>query len=86
GTYGIGEIAEMCAFVPPDVAVVTAIGPVHLERMGSEETIVRAKREILSGAPVAVLAVDHPRLAAVADEEAGRRRVIRCSTRPGGGD
>jgi UDP-N-acetylmuramoyl-tripeptide--D-alanyl-D-alanine ligase len=33
GTYGRGEIAELCRFVPPDIAVITAIGPVHLERM-----------------------------------------------------
>jgi len=37
GTYGPGEIADMCEWCPPDVAVITAIGPVHLERMGSEE-------------------------------------------------
>jgi len=66
GTYGPGEIAELCAFVPPDVAVITAIGPVHLERFGSEERIVAAKSEILARAPCAVLVVDDPRLAALA--------------------
>jgi UDP-N-acetylmuramoyl-tripeptide--D-alanyl-D-alanine ligase len=86
GTYGVGEIAEMCAFVPPDVAVMTAIGSVHLERMRSEETIVRAKREILELARVAVLNVDHPGLARVAEEESSRRRVIRCSVVPDGGE
>lgn len=79
GTYGPGEIAELCAWIPPDVAVITAIGPVHLERMGSEEAIVDAKREILERAPVAVISVDHPLLAAVASEEATRRKVITCS-------
>lgn len=80
GTYGRGEIAELCSWIPPDVAVITAIGPVHLERMGSEAEIVAAKREILAAAPVAVLSVDHPLLAAVAGEEEGRRRVVRTST------
>ncbi|HEY3428229.1 MAG TPA: Mur ligase family protein, partial [Acidimicrobiia bacterium] len=28
GTYGPGEIRDLCDFVPPDVAVITAIGPV----------------------------------------------------------
>ncbi len=79
GTYGPGEIAELCDWIPPDVAVITAIGPVHLERMGTEEAIVAAKREILTRAPVAVLCVDHPLLAAVAEEERARRRVITCS-------
>ena len=37
GTYGPGEIAELCSWCPPDIAVITAIGPVHLERFGSED-------------------------------------------------
>jgi UDP-N-acetylmuramoyl-tripeptide--D-alanyl-D-alanine ligase len=83
GTYGPGEIADLCSWIPPDVAVITAIGPVHLERFGSEDAIVVAKREILAGESVAVLNVDDPRLAVVAEEEAGRRRVIRVGTSPG---
>lgn len=79
GTYGRGEIAKLCAWIPPEVAAITAIGPVHLERMRSEETIVAAKREILENARVAVLNVDHRRLAAVAAEEEKLRSVIRCS-------
>ena len=79
GTYGKGEIAELCEFVVPDVAVITAIGPVHLERFGSEESIVAAKREILTKASVAILNVDHPLLAEVADQEDGRLKVIRVS-------
>jgi UDP-N-acetylmuramoyl-tripeptide--D-alanyl-D-alanine ligase len=79
GTYGPGEIRDLCDWIPPDVAVITAIGPVHLERMGSEDRIAAAKREILERAPVAVLNVDHPRLAAIADDEVARRRVVRCS-------
>ena len=38
GTYGPGEIAAMCAWAPPEVAVITALGPVHLERMRTLET------------------------------------------------
>jgi len=80
GTYGKGEIAELCRWCPPEVAVICAIGPVHLERMGSEEAIVAAKSEILEGARVAVLNIDHPLLAALAGarEKAGQR-VVRCS-------
>ena len=67
GTYGKGEIAEMCRWCPPEVAVITAIGPVHLERMGSEEAITEAKAEILAGARVAVLNIDNPHLARLAE-------------------
>ena len=81
GTYGPGEIAELCAMVPPDVAVITAIGPVHLERMGSLERIAEAKAEILERAPVAVLNVDEPLLAALADRaQVEGKKVWRCGT------
>ncbi|MDE3106801.1 MAG: UDP-N-acetylmuramoyl-tripeptide--D-alanyl-D-alanine ligase [Acidobacteriota bacterium] len=63
GTYGPGEIREMCAWCTPEISVVTAIGPVHLERMGSLETIEAAKHEITEGASTIVLNVDDPRLA-----------------------
>lgn len=80
GTYGPGEIAELCRWCPPDIAVITAIGPVHLERFGSEATIVAAKAEILAPAPEVVLPIDDPRLAALADRAAHEgKRVVRCS-------
>ncbi|MYD40880.1 MAG: hypothetical protein F4W94_03985 [Acidimicrobiia bacterium] len=83
GTYGPGEIAEMCTWIPPDVAVITAIGPVHLERMRTEERILAAKREILAPDATAVIGVDHPGLERLADSESrAGRRVISCS---GGG-
>jgi UDP-N-acetylmuramoyl-tripeptide--D-alanyl-D-alanine ligase len=75
GTYGPGEIAELCSWVVPDIAVITAIGPVHLERFRTEERIVAAKAEILQEAATVVLVVDDRRLAALADqaEKAGKR-------------
>jgi UDP-N-acetylmuramoyl-tripeptide--D-alanyl-D-alanine ligase len=80
GTYGPGEIADLCRWCPPDVSVITAIGPVHLERFGSEDRIVAAKSEILGPAPDVVLQVDDPRLEALAVEAAaGGKRVLRCS-------
>ena len=81
GTYGPGEIAEMCDWVRPSIAVITAIGPVHLERFKSEDRIVEAKAEILRTAEVAILNTDDPRLAALADrvEAAGALRVVRVA-------
>jgi UDP-N-acetylmuramoyl-tripeptide--D-alanyl-D-alanine ligase len=81
GTYGRGEITELCEFVTPEIGIITAIGPVHLERFGSLEAIVEAKREILERSRVAVLNIDDDYLAKVADEETGRRQVVRISTR-----
>lgn len=80
GTYGPGEIAELCSWMTPDVAVITAIGPVHLERFGSEDEIVRAKSEIFDRAGCCVLSVDDSRLADLAHAcEAGGKRVWRVS-------
>jgi UDP-N-acetylmuramoyl-tripeptide--D-alanyl-D-alanine ligase len=62
------------------VAVLTAIGPVHLERFGTEDRIVEAKSEIAVSARDVVVNVDDPRLAALADRlAASGRHVLRCS-------
>ncbi|HEY3193147.1 MAG TPA: UDP-N-acetylmuramoyl-tripeptide--D-alanyl-D-alanine ligase [Solirubrobacterales bacterium] len=46
---GPGQIAELCAIAEPDVAVVTNVGPVHVELLGSVEAIAAAKAEIIDG-------------------------------------
>ncbi|MBU6496204.1 MAG: UDP-N-acetylmuramoyl-tripeptide--D-alanyl-D-alanine ligase [Acidobacteria bacterium] len=63
GTYGPGEIAALSAWCVPEIAVITAIGPVHLERMGSLDVIERAKFEITTQARVVIVNADDPRLA-----------------------
>lgn len=82
GTYGPGEIRQLCEYFPPDVAAITSIGEAHLERMGSRAAIVRAKSEITERARVCVLPVDVPELAELAQvcRERGQR-VVTCSTR-----
>ena len=46
---GRGQIAELCAIAEPDVGVITNVGPVHLELLGTIEAIAEAKAEILQG-------------------------------------
>src|SRR6185369_1327898 len=46
---GPGQIAELCAIAAPNVAVVTNVGPVHVELLGSVEAIAAAKAEIIDG-------------------------------------
>jgi len=82
GTYAKGEIADLCSWVTPDIAVLTAIGPVHLERFGSEARVLEAKEEIFERAACAVVVVDDERLARAADRCAGRGlKVWRVSAR-----
>ena len=79
GTYGPGEIRAICEWIRPEVGVITAIGPVHLERMRTEENIAAAKREILERARIGVLNIDHPLLAEMAGEELPVEQLITCS-------
>jgi len=44
---GIGQIAYLGEIALPDVAVVTGVGPVHLELLGTIERVAEAKAEIL---------------------------------------
>jgi UDP-N-acetylmuramoyl-tripeptide--D-alanyl-D-alanine ligase len=81
GTYGPGEIAEMCHFFPPKIAVIVSIGEAHLERMKTRQTIVASKSEILKDAETWVLNVDEPELAEIASRANPSVEVIRCSTR-----
>lgn len=63
GAYVAGEIARICQLTPPDIAIVTEIGPQHLERFGSLENIKQAKYELVSNLPadgVAAFNWDNP--------------------------
>ncbi|MGZ6709286.1 MAG: UDP-N-acetylmuramoyl-tripeptide--D-alanyl-D-alanine ligase [Solirubrobacteraceae bacterium] len=62
---GAGQIAELVAIADPDVGVITNVGPVHLELLGSVEAVAAAKAELIRdlrpGATV-VLPADEPLL------------------------
>jgi UDP-N-acetylmuramoyl-tripeptide--D-alanyl-D-alanine ligase len=60
---GKGQIAELAAIAKPEVAVITNVGPVHVELLGSVAAIAAAKAEILDDLP--------PGGTAVAPVEAG---------------
>ncbi len=46
GAYGIGSIARLCRFTPPDHGIITAIGEAHYERFKGLETVAEAKFEL----------------------------------------
>jgi UDP-N-acetylmuramoyl-tripeptide--D-alanyl-D-alanine ligase len=89
---GAGQIAELAAIAEPEVAVITNVGPVHVELLGSVEAIAAAKAEVLAALPgdgVAVVPVEagelEPHLAAAprllrfgpgGDVEALQRRLV----------
>lgn len=72
GMYALGEIAHLCTLARPRIGVVTNIGPVHLERLGTIERIAQAKAELPQALPpaeeggVAILNADDPLVRAMA--------------------
>ncbi len=81
-----GDIAELCRLVPPSVALLTAIGPAHLDTFRTLADVRAAKTEIVSGlAPggITVLNVDDPEVRSVADEIT-EGRVMRYGLDPAG--
>jgi UDP-N-acetylmuramoyl-tripeptide--D-alanyl-D-alanine ligase len=62
GMRGPGQIRALAEIAQPDVGVITAIAPVHLELLGSIENIARAKAELLEHVTTAVVPADEPLL------------------------
>ena len=54
---GFGQIAELCQIARPDIGVITTVGPVHLELVGSVDGVARAKAELVAALPVGGIAV-----------------------------
>jgi UDP-N-acetylmuramoyl-tripeptide--D-alanyl-D-alanine ligase len=68
--YTVGEIARLAEIARPDVGVVLAVHPTHLERAGSLERIAQAKAELPAALPrdgLAVLNADDARVSAMRD-------------------
>ncbi|MEE4265512.1 MAG: UDP-N-acetylmuramoyl-tripeptide--D-alanyl-D-alanine ligase [Desulfobacteraceae bacterium] len=71
GTNNPGEIARLTAICSPDIGVLTNIGPVHLEGLGSLEGVMREKGDLIKGLGrngKAVLNADDPRVLQLARE------------------
>jgi UDP-N-acetylmuramoyl-tripeptide--D-alanyl-D-alanine ligase len=69
GMYATGEITRLCELARPVVGVVTLVGPVHLERLGTIEAIAEAKAELPQALPangMAILNYDDERVRAMA--------------------
>ncbi len=77
GMYTSGEISLLCDLARPQIGVVTIIGSVHMEWLGSIEAIAEAKQELVEALPadpigVAILNKDDQRVMAMADHTDAR--------------
>lgn len=79
GTYGPGEIRSLCSWCVPEIAVVTAIGPVHLERMKRLDVIEAAKYEITERASVVIVNIDDAVLARWPEKLAAAGKRVRTA-------
>jgi UDP-N-acetylmuramoyl-tripeptide--D-alanyl-D-alanine ligase len=57
GMRGFGQIEALCDIVRPHVGVISAVGPVHLELVGSVDGVARSKAELVSALPPDGIAV-----------------------------
>jgi UDP-N-acetylmuramoyl-tripeptide--D-alanyl-D-alanine ligase len=71
GMRGVGQIAQLCAIARPELALVTGIGPEHLELVGSIDDVARANAEAIDALPAGGVAV----------VPAGVPELERCLTR-----
>ncbi|HEY7347122.1 MAG TPA: UDP-N-acetylmuramoyl-tripeptide--D-alanyl-D-alanine ligase [Ktedonobacterales bacterium] len=87
GAYTRGEIAELCRLAHPELGIITAVGPQHLERFGSIENVMRGKNELMealpSGAP-AIYNGDNPYCQQLMQQmrNEGRVRVLSYGLEP----
>jgi len=51
GMRGLGQIAELCEIAQPHVGIITSVGPVHLELLGTVERVAQAKAELIGSLP-----------------------------------
>jgi UDP-N-acetylmuramoyl-tripeptide--D-alanyl-D-alanine ligase len=82
----VGEIAQLAEIARPRIGVVTNVGPIHLERLGSIERVALAKSELPRALPpaeeggVAILNADDRRVLAMAAQT--RARVFTYGLEP----
>jgi UDP-N-acetylmuramoyl-tripeptide--D-alanyl-D-alanine ligase len=86
GATHAGDIEYLCSIAPPEVGILTAISPVHLDSFGSLEGLAAAKGELALALPESgtlVAPADAPERATGSGRKLGRRITF---ARESGGD
>ena len=76
GATHAGDIQYLCAIAPPDIGVLTAISPVHLDSFGTLESLAAAKGELALSLPESgtlVAPAGAPQTATGSGRKLGRR-------------
>ncbi|MBO1766950.1 UDP-N-acetylmuramoyl-tripeptide--D-alanyl-D-alanine ligase [Allobranchiibius sp. GilTou38] len=75
GASGVGHIAYLTRMAPPRIGIVLNVGHAHVGEFGSVDAIARTKSELVAALPsdgVAVLNLDDPRVAVMAEKTSAR--------------
>ncbi|HEB13996.1 MAG TPA: UDP-N-acetylmuramoyl-tripeptide--D-alanyl-D-alanine ligase [candidate division WWE3 bacterium] len=76
GMDRLGEIKKSCLMISPQIGVLTSVGEMHLEKLGTLENIKQAKSELLVGLPVdgtAVLNWDDGNIREISEKFLGKK-------------
>ncbi|MDE7411320.1 MAG: UDP-N-acetylmuramoyl-tripeptide--D-alanyl-D-alanine ligase [Paramuribaculum sp.] len=76
-----GDIREICELVHPNIGVVTAVGPQHLESFKSIENVQRTKFELVDSLPIGGLAVLNDDFEPIAERQVNNVDCRRYSVR-----
>ncbi len=77
--YFVGENASICRLVAPRLGAVMSVGPMHLERLGSLENIIKAQYEVIEALPpdgVGFFNGDDPHVRALAERGYPQTRIL----------
>lgn len=77
GMRGLGEIRALTHIAKPNIAIITNIGISHIERLGSQDNILKAKMEIVEGLEedgLLILNANDPRLKNI--NHANHKRIV----------
>lgn len=84
GAYKPGEIAKLCRLVKPQIGILTAIGPQHLERFKTIDNVAKAKYELIGALPqdgIAVFNGDDPICVQLSQKVAVKTRLYGLSSK-----
>jgi len=71
GAYKRGEIMELCELAQPEIGILTAVGPQHLERFKTLDNVAKTKYELIESLPqngIAVFNNDNEICSSLADK------------------
>lgn len=87
GAKQTGDIKEICDIVHPEMGIVTAVGPMHLESFKTIENVCATKFELVDSLPASGFAVVNNDFEACAARNVGNVKCVRYAvTNPEGAD